>query len=520
MRLAVGQMSPYSPTSCQGASEAAAAGCMTIHAEQLGAPAVIDRAGAARRVTGATAVQEPFRYWGRWFRNTLFLLLVDTYVLWLALVFGDTVLQALRGIPIQIGRGLVILPMWWAGAVALRVVPGWGTNAVEHLRRTELLLAGVFAAVTAALVLVPPTARVSRITFLVAFASCAVLVPLAHALVRGLLIRLGEWGVPVAIYGNDTTAAYAVNAMLEEPGLGYRPLGVFDDEAEPGERIHGIPVLGRTDGWSAGAPFAVLGAPNMTRQRLMALLEGPLSHYRRVVILPDLFEGPSLWVKPRDFLGVLGLELASSLLSPVARHAKYWGERLTVVVFAPLWVPLLFLLSLAIRAEDGEFPFFLQERMGRGGRLFRVIKFRTMRPDAEEVLARELLQDEGLREEWASSCKLRNDPRITRVGRFLRRTSLDEVPQLVNVLIGDMSLVGPRPLPSYHHAQLPEKARRLREQVLPGVTGLWQVSGRSATGTAGMERWDSYYVRNWSLWLDLVILARTARAVFRGQGAW
>ena len=143
-----------------------------------------------------------------------------------------------------------------------------------------------------------------------------------------------------------------------------------------------------------------------------------------------------------------------------------------------------------------------------------------MVPDADAVLETALAADPALREEWDAHFKLEADPRITRVGRVLRRTSLDELPQLFNVLRGDMSLVGPRPLPQYHHDELPERVRALRERVRPGITGLWQVSGRSDSGTLGMERWDPYYVRNWSLWLDAVILVRTLKVVARGSGAY
>ena len=140
--------------------------------------------------------------------------------------------------------------------------------------------------------------------------------------------------------------------------------------------------------------------------------------------------------------------------------------------------------------------------------------------NAEELLQHKLDEDPALRDEWDSQHKLKDDPRITRIGSFLRRSSLDELPQLINVLRREMSLVGPRPLPRYHHAALPVRVRDLREKVLPGVTGLWQVSGRSETGTQGMERWDSYYVRNWSVWLDIVILVRTVRTVVSGRGAY
>ena len=128
--------------------------------------------------------------------------------------------------------------------------------------------------------------------------------------------------------------------------------------------------------------------------------------------------------------------------------------------------------------------------------------------------------DTALRDEWNAGFKLRDDPRVTRIGRVLRRWSLDELPQLWNVLRGEMSLVGPRPLPAYHHERLSPEARRLREVAPPGITGLWQVSGRSDSSLAEMERWDAYYVRNWSVALDLIVLAKTLRAVLSRRGAY
>jgi lipopolysaccharide/colanic/teichoic acid biosynthesis glycosyltransferase len=143
-----------------------------------------------------------------------------------------------------------------------------------------------------------------------------------------------------------------------------------------------------------------------------------------------------------------------------------------------------------------------------------------MVPNAENVLAKALKKNPALKAEWETHFKLKKDPRITKVGQFLRKTSLDEIPQLLNVLRGTMSLVGPRPLPAYHFKDLPEQVQFLRDKVQPGITGLWQVSGRSDAGTAGMEKWDPYYVRNWSIWLDIVILARTFKTVCCGSGAY
>ncbi len=174
----------------------------------------------------------------------------------------------------------------------------------------------------------------------------------------------------------------------------------------------------------------------------------------------------------------------------------------------------MLLVALAIRLTSRGPALFRQVRIGRDGRAFRVFKFRTMFVDAEQRLSelRAHNETDGL------LFKIANDPRVTPIGRFLRRTSIDELPQLLNVLTGDMSLVGPRPLPVQNEDFVGDARRRLL--VRPGITGLWQVSGRSDTSWEDAVRFDLYYVENWSLTLDLTIMLRTVLAVWRGEGAY
>jgi lipopolysaccharide/colanic/teichoic acid biosynthesis glycosyltransferase len=177
--------------------------------------------------------------------------------------------------------------------------------------------------------------------------------------------------------------------------------------------------------------------------------------------------------------------------------------------------------ALCIYLVSRHNPFFLHAREGEGGKPIRILKLRSMYPDADAILERYLEENREAREEWERYCKLRKDPRVLPgVGHFLRRSSLDELPQFWNILIGQMSLVGPRPFPSYHMRQFPSAFRDLRVKVRPGLTGLWQISARSEGDLEVQEVLDTYYIRNWSLWLDIFILSRTARAVFFGQGAY
>ena len=183
--------------------------------------------------------------------------------------------------------------------------------------------------------------------------------------------------------------------------------------------------------------------------------------------------------------------------------------------------PIVLAAAALVRLLDGKPAFFIQDRAGLDGRRIAVPKIRTMRRDAESRLEEHLAANPGLRAEWDARYKLQNDPRlIPGVGRLFRRFSIDELPQLWSVLRGDMSLVGPRPFPDYHIRHFSPAFIELRRCVRPGITGLWQVTVRSAGSTDEQESYDSYYIRNWSAWLDLYILSRTIAAVASGRGAY
>ena len=462
-----------------------------------------------------------FLYFRRYWANTAALAAADALALATAVAASGAVRYFFRGHHMIPTWSWLLIPVWWIVAGVTKMLPDWGLGPVEHFRRTVLLLLGLFGSGTAAVFLSKAGEGVSRLTFTNAFVFALVLVPAARLTVKRFLVSRQWWGLPAVIYGNNEIARRVLEAMRHETGLGYFPVGAFyDDRPDIPNYLDALPRLGRLDQTTDSAAVAVVAARDMSSEELVSLLEGPLAVYRRVVIVPDLLETPTLWVSPRDFLGVLGLEVTSNLLNPLARIAKRCAEVCLILLLAPVWVPACVIIAGLILLEDRAHPLFVQERVGLGGVPFRTYKFRTMLVNAEEALKRSLAEHPELEDQWNGDFKLRNDPRVTRIGRFLRRYSLDELPQFLNVLKGDMALVGPRPLPAYHHHRLPERVRTLRERVRPGVTGLWQVSGRSESGTEGMVKWDSYYVRNWSLWLDIVIIVRTLRAVITGRGAY
>ena len=254
---------------------------------------------------------------------------------------------------------------------------------------------------------------------------------------------------------------------------------------------------------------------------------------------PDVAKSLELLIRnpgptSNDLLALNGTLIGAELLSRSSqseiagmlalRGASYrFGKRAFDILFSAgalcALSPVLLLTAAAIRAESKGPIFFRQRRLGKGGKVFSIVKFRTMVPDAEAALNRVLASDPKAREEWEKDRKLRNDPRITGLGRFLRRSSLDELPQFWNVLIGDMSVVGPRPIvnaeiPFYKQAYLAYCAVR------PGITGLWQVSGRNDTGYAQRVALDFKYVSSWSTMLDLSIVFKTVQTVIAAAGAY
>ncbi|MDP8989495.1 MAG: sugar transferase [Acidobacteriota bacterium] len=199
------------------------------------------------------------------------------------------------------------------------------------------------------------------------------------------------------------------------------------------------------------------------------------------------------------------------------------GKRLFDILFAATALlalaPILLLCAACIGMTGGGSALFRQRRLGRNGKEFSIVKFRTMLPNAEELLRKVLERDPAAKQEWESNQKLRNDPRVVPLGRFLRRTSMDELPQFWNVLIGDMSVVGPRPIVR-SEVRFYLNSLKIYSAVRPGVTGLWQVSGRNNTGYSRRVTLDCQYVRSWSAWLDLRILLWTIKAVVVSAGAY
>lgn len=402
--------------------------------------------------------------------------------------------------------------------------PGVALSPVDELRWISVTTTLIYLVLGSAFFLRREGETYSRGVFLMALVLSVLFVLIGRVAARHLFAHRPWWGYPVMILGAGKTGDLLIRTLKRRPGIGLKPVLVLDDDPEKHGYLHDVPVVGGLElapglARARQIPYAIVAMPGVPRDRLLGLLEKYGQTFAHLLIIPDLFGFASLWVAPRDMGGVLGLEIRQQLLLPWPRLTKFLIDLVTTILGGVLILPLIAIIAVLIRLDSPGPIFYRQTRIGRGGRTFRAWKFRSMVRNADLVLEDYLTRHPELRESWLKDHKLKDDPRVTRLGRFLRRTSLDELPQLWNILRGEMSLVGPRPIVTEEIPRYGDKFD-LYAKVNPGLTGLWQVSGRNNITYDERVNLDAYYVRNWSVWLDCYILMRTVWVVVFGEGAY
>ena len=338
---------------------------------------------------------------------------------------------------------------------------------------------------------------------------------LARWLAREGLRATGLWSLDTLIVANPGDLAAATAALRSEPALGYKVVGTIRPATAASLRDHELVRMVKERGFHFVVAAVGGDRPDQESTVIRALHRGGIS----IGLVPVLPELPVANFRRHYFVGhdVALLVGKNNLTVPFNCMLKLVFDLIAAALLVVLFSPLLIGLALLVRADGGP-VFYRQKRIGAGGREFSCFKFRTMVVDADRQLQQLLRSDPRAAAEWAADQKLMNDPRITKVGQFLRQSSLDELPQLLNVLRGEMSLVGPRPIVA---AEVPRYGRNIEYyyETKPGITGLWQVSGRNDTGYARRVKLDVWYVRNWSLGHDIAILCKTVPAVFLRRGA-
>lgn len=353
-----------------------------------------------------------------------------------------------------------------------------------------------------------------------------ILVPLSRMITKYLLDSWGLWQRDTWIIGSGPNAHEAYKAINSEHNLGLKIIGFIDSSENTlaESKINGVPVIPNDISWLSTrdkkTQFIVAVESTQSEIRNTWLRNFMIQGYRYVSVIPTLRGMP---LDNTDMSFIFSHEV---MIFRVQQNLAKWSSRILKRVFditgslaiIVILSPALIYISRKVK-KDGGPAIYGHERIGKGGKPFKCLKFRSMVVNSKEVLEQVLASDTEARAEWDATFKLKNDPRITKIGHFLRRTSLDELPQLFNVLRGEMSLVGPRPI-------ITAELERYNDEVdyyllsKPGMTGLWQVSGRSDVDYETRVYLDAWYVKNWSMWNDIAILFKTIGVVLKRDGAY
>ncbi|WP_348946087.1 undecaprenyl-phosphate galactose phosphotransferase WbaP [Chitinibacter sp. FCG-7] len=419
---------------------------------------------------------------------------------------------------------MTVANFWWRGHYSLRL-PFWD----ELL---EVLRALLLAALLNGMLVLLGKFTISRFLWPVSWGMALILLPYARSAMKALLLRLRVWQLPTVIIGAGINAQEAYRAMTSERQLGFEVQAFVSIDAQAPDQLTfgqaSLPVvrLAREDllPWLSdhGRPHVVIAVDEEELRQLGSQVEQLSLRYKDIHIIPPIAGLPLFGVVPHHFFSheVLLLRVRNNLMVKPLILLKRAFDLFGASVGLLLLSPLLAYVVLRIKKEGGPGAvFFGHVRIGMNGVPFKCWKFRTMVHNSQEVLEKLLASDAQAKAEWELDFKLKNDPRITRIGAFLRKTSLDEIPQLWNVLKGEMSLVGPRPIIDAELERYGDKVDFYLE-ARPGLTGLWQVSGRNDTTYAERVALDAWYVKNWNLWYDIAIVCKTIRTVVSGRGAY
>ncbi len=507
---------------------------------------------------------------GRPLLSFTLLILTDVLTLGLSAALAGFVLagDALTGT--QRFSVAAIVPTCIAAFASLQLYAMTPPSPPEELRRATLATCLIYTGSWAVAVLARSGAisAVSHGAWLLGWVVSAFIVPIGRATLRSQCARRPWWGQPVVVIGAGKVGRAVVATLQSRPQLGLKPVAILDDDptkhgtvrATWGEddlmvqsvrqgpdsvrdesaredyetpstrsaleqfaEVEGVPVVGGLE----LAPILaqrlhirsiVIAMPKMDSAKLLAVIERYAEGYSSVLVIPDLFSVAHFGAPTHNLGGVLGIEVQRQLLLAGPRMAKRAMDLALTTLGGLLIMPFIIAMAILIKLDSKGSIFYRQKRLGQDGVRFTAFKFRTMYGDGEQRLKEVLERDPRLRAEYDEFHKLTVDPRVTRIGRVLRRYSLDELPQVWSVFVGDMSLVGPRP---YLEREIPDmnghEAIILR--VRPGLTGIWQVTERNASTFDQRVLLDVEYVRSWSPWLDLYVLARTVPVVLQGTGS-
>lgn len=344
-----------------------------------------------------------------------------------------------------------------------------------------------------------------------------VLIPMGREIARRVFGKLRWYGVPAVIYSNGDSCYPVIQRLINRPDYGYKPAIIIDKQATAQTMYKDIPVFPSSDELlsvikKTGIKVAILCDYHEDMDKIN-------SNYRYTLQIPQVQDVNNISTDVRDMGGILGFSSTHNLTKITSLALKRFVDLFLLLISAWATIPLTLVVAFLVKITSKGPVFYGHKRIGKNGKEFKCWKFRSMVIDADKQLEKILAENPEMRKEWERSQKFENDPRVTKIGNFLRKTSIDEIPQFFNVLTGEMSFIGPRPVTKPELEKYGKKADYILS-VKPGLSGMWQISGRSETSYEERVTLDSYYIQNWSVWLDMWIILKTVFVVLKGKGAY
>ena len=417
----------------------------------------------------------------------------------------------------------IYLPAFAAVFFAARLYPGIMLQPAEEVRKFSLTSFFCFTGIALSIAVETDDRDALSVALLLAIPFATLLLPLLREGIRTACCYFSWWGVPVVIYTSNENKYTIADRLLNKPSLSYRPAAIINIDAANYEEYRGIPVF----------PYSqeiedCIHACKITTAIAMELPEGNtvntpldaiLSGYRYLIAIPYYQNIKFVSLSVRNFGDIFGFSASNRLTRPFNLFIKRCIDLGILLLSSPLILPLVVLIAILVKCTSKGKIFYGHKRIGKNGKEITAWKFRSMVMDADKRLKELLENNPDMKREWDEHQKLEHDPRITSIGKFLRKTSLDELPQLFNILLGQMSFVGPRPVTEPEREKYGDTFKYIFS-VTPGLSGMWQISGRSSTGYDDRIFLDTFYIQNWSIWLDIWIILQTFIVVVTGKGAY
>lgn len=455
------------------------------------------------------------------FLSGLALMLLDFFMTMLSLGIGFFIINLINDSWINFRSFVtyyIYMPFILVVFYAAGLYPGILTAPEDEVKRFSLCTFFSFIGIAFSVTIQDEPERWAIAAALtVSWPFATVLLPGGRELGRRIFTHLKGWGVPAVVYSHGHRANVIVDRLLTRPYYGYTPVLIITDANDGTLEYHGVPVRTYTE-----ELFALIKKLNIKVAIICDYtehLEELQTYYRYVIRVPKSQIATNMSLRMRNFGGILGFSSTNYLTRQSALALKRFIDIFIIVVFSPLLIPLTLCIALCIKLTSPGPIFYGHKRVGKNRKEIRCWKFRSMAIDADKQLEQILANDPVRAAEWEKERKFTDDPRVTPFGKILRKTSLDEIPQMWNILLGQMSFVGPRPVTEAELAKYGAYADYVLS-VKPGLSGMWQISGRSDTGYEERITLDTYYIQNWSIWLDIWILIKTVWVVLRRKGAY